>query len=149
MTVTKLAAFNMGQACQITRGLVIKNPVKPDLSPDYVAVQGWPLVTALYNGIEQALKMLLLVPSNARFTLETLAKRPSGHDLEELHAQLEADDRDHIQHRNAISVPIRDADTALGAPPGTSGRARSARSARSVYRGSNQFRVRISRGPPL
>ncbi len=113
MTVTTLAAFNMGQACQITRSLVIKNPVKPDLSPDYVAVQGWPLVTALYNGIEQALKMLLLVPSNTRFTLETLAKRPYGHDLEEFHAQLEADDRDHIERHFQEHRSLHDYD-----PPG-------------------------------
>ncbi len=97
MTVDVLAAFNMDSACRLTRDLVVKNPVKPDLSPDYLAVQGWPLVTALYNGIEQALKMLLLVPPNPRFTLETLAKRPYGHDLKQFYAELEADDRDHIE----------------------------------------------------
>ena len=97
MAVDSLAAFNMSTACRLTRGLVVNNPVKPDLSPDYVAVQGWPLVTALYNGIEQALKMLLLVPPNPCFTLEALAKRPYGHDLEQLYAELEADDRDHIE----------------------------------------------------
>ena len=41
--------------------------------------------------------MLLLVPPNPRFTLETLAKRPYGHDPEQLYAELEADDRDHIE----------------------------------------------------
>ncbi|MYA85227.1 MAG: hypothetical protein F4Y12_06540 [Acidimicrobiaceae bacterium] len=97
MAVDSLAAFNMSTACRLTRDLVVNNPVKPDLSPDYVAVQGWPLVTALYNGIEQALKMLLLVPPNPCFTLETLAKRPYGHNLEHLYAELEADDRDHIE----------------------------------------------------
>lgn len=97
MTVDIRAAANMGTACRLTRELVVKNPVKPDLSPDYLAVQGWPLVTALYNGIEQALKMLLLVPPNPRFTLETLAKRKYGHNLENLYAELAADDRDHIE----------------------------------------------------
>ena len=97
MTVDVRAASNMDTACELTRDLVVKNPVKPDLSPDYLAVQGWPLITALYNGIEQALKMLLLVPPNPRFTLETLAKRPYGHNLQALYAELQADDRDHIE----------------------------------------------------
>ena len=97
MTVTELAAYNMDTACRLTSDLVIKNPVKRDLSPDYEALQGWPLVTALYNGIEQALKMLLLVPADPRFTLETLAKHSYGHNLEKLYAELEADDRDHIE----------------------------------------------------
>ena len=87
----------MRAACAITRDLVVRNPVKPDWSPDYEAVQGWPLVTALYNGIEQALKMLLLVPSDTEFTLEELAKRPYGHDLEMLYAQLGDVDRRHIE----------------------------------------------------
>ena len=97
MTVTKRAAYYMDTACRLTSDLVIKNPVQRDLSPDYEAVQGWPLVTALYNGIEQALKMLLLIPANPRFTLETLAKHSYGHNLETLYAELEADDRDHIE----------------------------------------------------
>lgn len=113
MTVTKLAAFNMNAACRITRSLVVSNPVNPDYSPDYEAVQAWPLVTALYNGIEQALKMLLLVPTNSRFTLETLAKRPYGHNLEKLYAELDTADLDHIEqhfreHRslhNYVDIP--------------------------------------------
>lgn len=97
MTVDIRAAANMDHACELTRELVVKNPVKPDTSPDYLAVQGWPLVTALYCGVEQALKMLLLVPPNPRFDLETLARRPFGHDLAKLYAELEADDREHIE----------------------------------------------------
>ena len=97
MAVTIVAAFNMGAACSITRDLVVRNPVKPDWSPDYEAVQGWPLVTALYNGIEQALKMLLLVPSDTEFTLEKLARRRYGHDLEMIYAQLGDADRCHIE----------------------------------------------------
>ena len=97
MPVTWPAAFNMDTMCRLTRDLVVKNPVRPDASPDYEALQGWPLVTALYNGIEQALKMLLLVPADPPFTLEALARRPYGHDLEKLYAELEPDDRDHIE----------------------------------------------------
>ena len=97
VTVNVIAAFNMDAACRITRDLIVKNPVKPDMYTDYEAVQGWPLVTALYNGIEQALKMLLLVPPNPRLTLETLARHPYSHDLEKLYFELEAEDRDHIE----------------------------------------------------
>ena len=97
MTVTPLAAYKMDTAFRLTSDLVVKNPVKRDRSPDYEAVQGWPLVTALYNGIEQALKMLLLIPAQPRFTLETLATRKYGHNLKKLYAELEADDRDHIE----------------------------------------------------
>ena len=68
MTVTTAHRFYMYEACRITRDLVARNPVTPDFSSDYEAVQGWPFVTALYNGIEQALKMLLLIPSDTRFT---------------------------------------------------------------------------------
>lgn len=96
MTVTILAASNMLDACNLTRELVIKNPIEPDASLDYEAVQGWPLITALYNGIEQALKMMLLVPEDTSFTPEAL-KREYGHNLEKLYAELRADDRDHIE----------------------------------------------------
>ncbi|MCY3950784.1 MAG: hypothetical protein OXF61_16520, partial [Acidimicrobiaceae bacterium] len=41
---------------------------------------------------------LLLVRPNPRFTLVTLAKHSYGHDLEKLYAELEADDRDHVDH---------------------------------------------------
>ena len=96
VTVTKCSAFKMDAACRITRDLVANNPVKPDVSNDYEAVQAWPLATALYNGIEQALKMLLLVPSSTCFTLDNLARRYS-HDLEALYAELAIDDRAHIE----------------------------------------------------
>ena len=97
MTVSSFSAFKMEAACRRTRELVANNPVQPDYSREYMAVQGWPFVTALYNGLEQALKMLLLSPSNPLFTLETLARSPYGHDLEKLHAELEDDDRKHIE----------------------------------------------------
>lgn len=108
MTVPALAAFNMGRACDLTRTLVVKNPVKPDLIPECEAVQAWPLVTALYNGIEQALKMLLLVPSNTRFCRETLAKSPYGHDLEKLYAELGANDRGHIEQHFQEHLSLHD-----------------------------------------
>ena len=71
--------------------------MKADLSNEYEAVQGWPLVTALYNGIEQALKMLLLIRSGDRFTLGLLASRDYGHNLEKLYGELAVDDREHIE----------------------------------------------------
>ena len=117
VTVTGRAVLNMKNACDFTRDLVIKNPLTPDSSPNYMAVQGWPLVTALYNGIEQALKMLLLAPPDTRFTLETLARQPYGHDLAQLYCELAADDRDHIElhyreHRSLHDLSSLDIATA-------------------------------------
>ena len=88
--------FLVQGACRITRDLVARNPVKPDLFRDYEALQVWPLATALYSGIEQALKRLLLTPPNPRFELEELAK-DYGHDLAKLYNELEVDDRQHIE----------------------------------------------------
>ena len=97
MAVTTSRRFYMDAARRVTRDLIVNNPVKADLSSEYEAVQGWPLVTALYNGIEQALKMLLLLRSGDRFTLELLASRKYGHNLENLYSELADDDREHIE----------------------------------------------------
>ena len=86
----------MGEACRITRDLVALHPVKPDVFPNYMAVQAWPLVAPLYHGVEQALKMLLLTPSDPRFSLPQL-RQEYGHDLKRLYSELEADDRGHIE----------------------------------------------------
>ena len=96
MIVEAHHAHYMREACRLTRDLVAKHPVKRDLIPEYEAVQAWPLVAPLYTGIEQALKMLLLAPSDTCFTLGQL-KRDYGHNLEKLYAELSADDRDHIE----------------------------------------------------
>lgn len=80
-----------------TRKLVAENPVRPDLMADYETAQAWPFVTAAYNGIEQALKMVLLVPSDSENTLEQLASRDYGHDLVKLYSKLPAADREHIE----------------------------------------------------
>ena len=77
VTVTKEAAHYMLAACRNTRTLVAAHPVKRDYFPKYEASQAWALVAPLYNGIEQALKMLLLTPSDPRFTL----KKPKDGDL--------------------------------------------------------------------
>lgn len=87
----------MFTACKRTRKIAAENPVQPDYAPDHEAAEAWPLITAAYNGIEQALKMLLLVPKNARFTMEQLKKKPFGHDLEELYGVLEPADSDYIE----------------------------------------------------
>lgn len=97
MAVTATSWFKLDRACAITRDLVAKNPLTPDYSSDYMAVQGWPFVIALYSGVEQALKMLLLAQPSPQFTLDDLKKRPFLHDLEKLYAELPSDDREHIE----------------------------------------------------
>ena len=99
----------MWEACRNTRDLVAAHPVKPDLFPKFMAAQAWPLVAPLYNGIEQAFKMLLLTPSDPRFTLKrpkdlpegtdlkNLKNKPYGHNLQALYDELSDDDRDHIE----------------------------------------------------
>ena len=87
----------MQTACSLIRKLVAENPVQPDYSGEHEAVQAWAFVTAAYNGIEQALKMLLLVPTDSEFTLETLKKPKYGHDLENLYDALTPEDRCHIE----------------------------------------------------
>ena len=63
VTVSALSWFKLDRACKITRDLVANNPLTPNYSSDYMAVQAWPFVIALYSGVEQALKMLLLSPA--------------------------------------------------------------------------------------
>ena len=111
MTVPPLHAFNMAEARRITRSLLIENPVKPDHSADYVAVQGWPLIIALYTGVEQALKMLLLTPLNPRFSREELKSRKFGHNLKKLYSNLETVDRDHIELHFKEHRSLHDYDT--------------------------------------
>ena len=96
MTVTKETVSNIDHACKITRGLVAMHPVQRDVFRRYEAVQAWPLIAPLYNGLEQALKAILLAPSGTRFTLDQL-KDKYGHDLKKLYSELELDDRDHIE----------------------------------------------------
>ena len=87
--------FLVQGACRITRDLVARNPVKPDVFAEYEALQAWPLAMALYSGIEQALKSRLLIPPT-RFTLKDL-KDEYGHNLVKLYRALESDDRAHIE----------------------------------------------------
>lgn len=86
----------MYTACNATRKIAAKNPVQRDLFPEHEAAEAWPLVTAAYNGIEQALKMLLLAPAGSSLTLEELRKL-YGHDLEALYGALDPDDQAHIE----------------------------------------------------
>ncbi len=97
MAVSALSWIKIDRACAITRDLVAKNPLTPDYSPDYMAVQGWPFVVALYSGVEQALKVLLLAQPNPQFALADLKKEPYRHNLVTLFAALPSDDRDHIE----------------------------------------------------
>ena len=76
--------------------LVKENPVWRDASVQYEAARAWPLITAAYSGIEQALKMLLMHPDDPQITLDELRSR-YGHDLEKLYADLRAEDRAHIE----------------------------------------------------
>ena len=97
VAVTASSWFRLDRACRITRDLVAKNPLTPDYSRDYMAVQGWPFVIALYSGVEQALKMLLLAQPNPQFKLDDLKRRPFMHNLEKLYEKLPSDDREHIE----------------------------------------------------
>lgn len=97
MTVSPQHAVNMAKARRITGGLLIENPVKSDPSADHVAVQAWPLIIALYTGIEQALKLLLLTPPNPRFSPEELKSRKFGHNLKKLYSKIKDADRNHIE----------------------------------------------------
>ena len=97
VTVSALPWFRLDRACELTRDLVAKNPLTPEFSSDYMAVQAWPFVIALYSGIEQALKLLLLAQPNPELTLDKLRRPPYGHDLEKLYATLPAPDREHVE----------------------------------------------------
>lgn len=91
------ARSNVEKACRITRRLIAANPLKRDHSGEYEALQAWPFVTALYSGMEQALKLLLLMPEDSKFTLKKLKDREYGHNLTRLHAELPREDREHIE----------------------------------------------------
>lgn len=97
VAVTAGSWFRLDRACRITRDLVAKNPLKLDYSGDYMAAQGWPFVVALYSGVEQALKMLLLAQPDPQFALDDLKRPPFMHNLEKLYEKLPPDDREHIE----------------------------------------------------
>ena len=97
VTIDGMAFHRRFTACTLVRKLVAENPVQPDTSGEHEAVQAWAFVTAAYNGIEQALKMLLLVPAHTRFTMQQLKNQPYRHDLEALYAELAPSDRDYIE----------------------------------------------------
>lgn len=78
-------------ALELSRELLRASPIKPDLIPEYVALQMWPFVVPLYHGIEQALKCLLLLDT------PTLNPRQYGHDLKTAFDTLHDDDRQHIE----------------------------------------------------
>ena len=96
MAIDSMAWHRMYTACTATRKLVAENPVQRDMSGEHEAAVAWPLVTAAYNGIEQALKMLLLTPTGSTLTLEDLRSR-YGHDLEALYGALDSNDQAHIE----------------------------------------------------
>ena len=83
-------------ACRGTRKLVAENPVQRDMSGEHEAAVAWPLVTAAYNGIEQALKMLQQASAVPTPTLDELREQ-YGHDLEKLYGALDPDDQTHIE----------------------------------------------------
>lgn len=97
VAVDSMAFHRMMTACKLLRKVVAENPVQPDMSGEHEAAVAWAFVTAAYNGIEQALKMLLVAPDGTAFSLEQLRKQPYGHDLEKLYSELELQDRDYIE----------------------------------------------------
>ena len=101
----------MGTACKDTRDRVAENPIELEYASRYMVVQAWSIATALYNGIEQALKMLLLAPSDSAFTLEDLRKRKYGHNLKKLYTALPTDDREHIERHFREHWSLHEYDT--------------------------------------
>ena len=87
--------LKMDKACTTTRDLVARNPIEPDRWNGYLVAQVWPFVAALYSGVEQALKMLLMA-ADPELSLEKMRK-DYGHDLSGLYAALAPEDVDHIE----------------------------------------------------
>ncbi len=87
--------LKMDTACKTTRDLVARNPIEDDLWDGYVVAHAWPFVTALYSGVEQVFKMLLMA-TDPELSVEKVRKK-YGHDLSRLYAALEPDDIDHIE----------------------------------------------------
>ena len=73
--------------------LFISNEPKPDLSPEYMAMQMELFVTPCYNGIEQALKLVLMTEGASADQLRS----KYGHDLVKLFRAIGQDARDHIE----------------------------------------------------
>ena len=88
--------LKMDEACKSTRKLISDNPIEHDLWDGFMAARAWPFVTALYSDIEQALKMLLQL-THSDFTLEKLKAPPYAHNLQQLHAELSPEDKEHIE----------------------------------------------------
>ncbi|WP_419946336.1 hypothetical protein [Candidatus Poriferisodalis sp.] len=96
MTVGGDSFLKMDEACKATRKLISDNPIQRDGWDGFMAARAWPFVTALYSGIEQALKMLLQL-TDSNFTLQTLKASPYAHNLQRLHADLSPADKEHIE----------------------------------------------------
>ena len=86
----------MDKACTSTRDLVARNPIEHDRRDGYLVAQAWPFVTALYSGVKQALKMPLMT-ADPQLTLDAPGKRPYGHDLSRLYADLSPAHAEHIE----------------------------------------------------
>lgn len=87
--------LKMDKACRSTRDLVARNPIEDDLWDGYLVAQAWPFVTALYSGVEQALKMLLMATDPELSVKEV--RTQYRHDLSRLYAALASEDVDHIE----------------------------------------------------
>lgn len=87
--------LKMDKACRSTRGLVARNPIEDDLWDGYLVAQAWPFVTALYSGVEQALKMLLMA-AGPKLSVKAV-RTQYGHNLSRLYAALAPEDVDHIE----------------------------------------------------
>ena len=90
--------LKMDKACRSTRDLVARNPIEDDLWDGYLVAQAWPFVTALYSGLEQALKMLLGT-AHPELTIDELRNlwKGYGHDLSGLYSDLAPEDAEHIE----------------------------------------------------
>lgn len=111
VAVDSMAFHRMMTACRLVRKVAAENPVQHDMSGEHEAAVAWAFVNSAYNGIEQALKMLLVAPAGTAFTLEQLRKHPYGHDLEKLYSELEPQDRDYIEDHFAEHWSLNEYET--------------------------------------
>lgn len=100
------AVWRLESAHEIVNRLWQNAPdIQPDLVPDFVAVQAWPWVSNGYQLVEQALKVLLAVRQD--LSLRDLGGRLfRSHNLDDLFAELEDDDREAVSHGYASFVDL-------------------------------------------
>ena len=93
---TLMESMKLYEACNLTRRLYADNQPKPDMIPDYEAVQAWLFAPSIYSGIEQALKQIILLKAfrdqgdsfDREALLGDLSSRKYGHNISNLFERL-------------------------------------------------------------